>query len=128
MHGKDILNSVLPVGMLGEEGSEAQNKFYRNFRLSHARKTSSEDNLKDTFFRVLDASDPIVSNISLEERMCKMMRLPIPEEVRDLFATLAVPQLQQSTLEDDDTPDDSGFQETIIHLDTLQLASEPDQD
>jgi hypothetical protein len=128
VHGKDILlNSVLPVGMLGEEGSEAQNKYYRKFRLAHARKTSRVDNLTDIFLRVLDSSDPVISNIGMEDRMSKRKRLPIPQEVQDLFVTLDVPQPQQSesASDDDELPDTSGFQETLFHLATIELENEP---
>ena len=125
MHGKDILlNSVLPLGMLGEEASEAQNKYYRKFRLEHARKTSREDNLKDIFFRVLDASDPVISNIGMEDRMAKRKRLPILQEVQDLFLTLDVPQPLQRTSDDDEAPDTTGFQETLRCLEKIELTDE----
>ena len=108
--------------MLGEEGSEAQNKFYRKFRLSHARKFSRESNLTDIFFRVLDASDPMISNISLESRMRKRKRFSIPQEVQDLLATLDAPEI--ATEFEDEDEDDSGLQETTKHLDIMELPAE----
>ena len=63
IHGADILRtSILPVGMFGEEASEARNKDYKNFRLFHSRKTSRKDTLRDLFYRVMDTSDPIISS------------------------------------------------------------------
>jgi len=66
IHGGQIIQkSVLPVGMLGEEASEACNKDYKNFRSRHSRKHNRKVTLKDLFYRVMDSSDPIVSSLSL---------------------------------------------------------------
>src|ERR1700729_709161 len=111
--------------MLGEEASEAQNQFYRRFRLSHARRTSRENNLKDIFLRVVDASDPLISNINMEKRMRMRKRLSIPQAVQDLLATLDVPHAEPD-VEDEDYPDDSGLQESIINLDSVQLTADPE--
>lgn len=62
-----ISTSLLPVGMLGEEASEARNKDYKRYRKDHSRKHSRKTNLEDIFYRVMDTSDPIVSSISLEK-------------------------------------------------------------
>lgn len=87
IHGADILRtSILPVGMLGEEASEARNKDYKNFRLFHSRKTSRKDTLKDLFYRVMDTSDPIISSMSLTSRINKKKILVLPREVLDLLA------------------------------------------
>lgn len=87
IHGADILRtSILPVGILGEEVSEARNKDYKNFRLFHSRKTSRKDTLRDLFYRVMDTSDPIISSMSLTSRINKKKVLVLPQEVLDLFA------------------------------------------
>jgi len=50
IHGAEIIStSVLPVGMLGEEGSEARNKHYKNYRWFHSRQHSRQVNLHDIF-------------------------------------------------------------------------------
>jgi len=38
VHGADIIRtSIFPIGMLGEEASEATNKFYKNDQINHTR-------------------------------------------------------------------------------------------
>lgn len=87
IHGPQvILNSLLPVGMLGEDAAESRNKYYKTFRLSHSRKFSRAANLNDVFMRSMDTSDPIISSLSLNSRICKRKRLAIPKEVVDLPA------------------------------------------
>lgn len=67
IHSGDITrHSVLPVGMFGEEASESRNKDYRHFRFSHSRHFSRKTNLEDLFYRVMDTSDPIVSNMRMD--------------------------------------------------------------
>jgi len=61
-----IQNSILPIGMLGEEASEARNKDYKNFRLRHSRKRNCYENMEDLFYRVMNTSDPLVSTLSLQ--------------------------------------------------------------
>lgn len=69
-HGAQvILNSSLPVGVLGEDAAESRNKYYRNDRLFHARKTSRIDNMADMFKRALVSSGIIISSISLQKRV-----------------------------------------------------------
>jgi hypothetical protein len=60
-HGKEIIESCpVPIGWTSEEGSEANNKFAREFEANHSRKTSNEDNLLDLFNRLTDISDPVL--------------------------------------------------------------------
>lgn len=61
------MSSLVPVGCLGENGSEARNKHYKNNRKSHARKNSRLNNMADVFYRVMDSSDPYISSLSLNE-------------------------------------------------------------
>lgn len=77
MHGAEIIStSLLPVRMLGEEASEARNKDYKRYRKDHSRKHNRETNLEDTFYRIMDTSDPVVSSISLEKRIKNKKQLP----------------------------------------------------
>lgn len=86
IHGKDIVrNSILPVGMMGEEASECRHKFYKNDRLFHSRKMSRTKTLTDQFNRALDSSDPIISSLSLDVRLKAHKSLPLAKEVLDLL-------------------------------------------
>lgn len=86
VHGSDIItNSILPVGVLSEEAAESRNKFYRNDRLFHARKTSRIDNMTDMFNRQLDTSDPFLSSIRITERIKRHNFKALPPEVQDLI-------------------------------------------
>ncbi len=49
--GDIILHYTAPLGTLGEEGAESNNKIYKENRRYHARKCSREANLQDTFIR-----------------------------------------------------------------------------
>lgn len=65
IHDTQIISiSILPVGIFGEEASEARNKD----REYHSRKHSLLANIEDIFYRAMDTSDPIISNISLNQR------------------------------------------------------------
>lgn len=135
IHGGQIIqNSLLPVGMLGEEASEARNKNYKNFRLHHSRKSSRSANLEDLFCRALDSSDPIISSISQQTRLQSRAKLPLPEEVRNL---LDVPPLSDiiwnaEAGEEDDTDDDLCKNNNIFEymssvndqLDQIELSQE----
>ena len=73
---------------------------------------------------MLDASDPVISNIDMEDRMAKRKRLPIPQEVQDLFLTLDMPQPLQCTSDGDEAPDNTRFQETLLCLEKIELTDE----
>lgn len=83
VHGKQILlNSVLPVGVFGEDAAESRNKFYKRDRETHARKDSRRHNLEDVFNRALDTSDPVISSITLSSRLNKKDHLHcLPSDV-----------------------------------------------
>lgn len=69
VHGYQINNSSLvPLGCLGENASEARNKVYKKDRLSHSRKNSRLNTMTDLFYRAIDSSDPLLSSVSLKER------------------------------------------------------------
>lgn len=97
MHSSQIIrNSAFPLGMLGEEASEARNKNYKNFREFHSRKHNRIANLTDVFNRALDSSDPILSTMCLNSRSRKRKRLSLPEAVRNL---LLIPTVHSPTSE-----------------------------
>lgn len=82
IHGAQIIStSILPVGTLGEEASEARNKDYKNFRLHHARKHSRQANLKDVFLRAMDTSDVVISSIHLNKQDKKQNHLLFPPKM-----------------------------------------------
>lgn len=130
IHGSEIIsNSVLPVGILGEEASEARNKSYKNFREFHCRKFSRAATLEDLFNRSMDTTDPVISAVSLQSRLQKRKKLPLPSEVIQL---LAVPQnenvLAGNSFDEDEPIDDdedcTGINETYKLLDCIELDSE----
>lgn len=86
IHGEAIVrNSVLPLGMLSEQAAESKNKYYRQDRLHHARKTSRTANMKDMFYRSIDFSDPIISTQTLSRAQISVNRLPLEKEAIDLL-------------------------------------------
>ncbi|KAG5666146.1 hypothetical protein PVAND_017658 [Polypedilum vanderplanki] len=81
-HSKEII-MMLPLspGYFSEEGSEAKNKYLKQYRLSNARKSSVKASLADTFNRNMDASDPIIFLSSVIARKQKRKQRPLPERV-----------------------------------------------
>ncbi len=87
-HSKDVIDSCpVPIGWTSEEGSEANNKFARDFESNHSRKTSNEDSFLDLFHRLMDISDPVLVKSSTKEKqqsdltpdMRKLVHLPKTE-------------------------------------------------
>jgi len=94
IHGADIIStSMLPVGILAEEASEARNKDYKNFRQFHSRKHDRKSNLADVFYRTMDTSDVIISSMSLQMRLRQKKLLSLPKEVKDL---LVMPEVDRN--------------------------------
>lgn len=54
-------------------------------RLHNARKSSDENNLTDVFHRHCETSDPVISDISEEERLAALQKIPLPAEVLSLL-------------------------------------------
>lgn len=78
-HSKDIIKMLpLPPGYFSEEGAESHNKFYRQFRLFHARKISRMATLMDVFLRAMDLSDPKFSTFGVDFRQSKRKHRPLP--------------------------------------------------
>jgi len=109
IHGWQIINSSLvPVGCLGENASEARNKYYKNDRKSHARKNCRLNNMTDVFYRAMDSSDPLISSICLNERQKKLKKKPLPAEVINLLKCPPPPNYETITSEIENEVLDSG--------------------
>lgn len=65
LHGPDIVQhfSMMPIGFLSEEASEARNKDFRKFREEHSRKHSSISCNTDIMHNLLLSSDPLLTSI-----------------------------------------------------------------
>lgn len=88
VHGFQIMeSSVMPVGCLGENASEARNKCYKRDRRSHARQNTRVNNLTDVFNRSIDSSDPLVSSIFLNKRSQLNKKKVLPKDVVNLLET-----------------------------------------
>lgn len=63
IHCADIANvSVIPIGKLSEEASEARNKDFCRYRVSRARKSSRTNTNQDILNMLLLSSDPLISS------------------------------------------------------------------
>lgn len=131
IHGADIIrNSILPTGMFGE----GRNKNYKQYRLDHSRKHNRTATMRDTFHRVMDTSDPIISNLNIQLRLRnnnKKKNLPLPVEVQNL---LAVSEMEISDSDDDDDSNHqeseniTGLPQTFEALDHVELSNESDNE
>lgn len=82
VHGYQIINQfIVPVGVLGENASEARNKLYKSDRKSHARKCSRLANITDVFNRAMDSSEPLLSSFCLRDRSKFGKKKLLPKEV-----------------------------------------------
>lgn len=70
--------------------SEARNKDYKSYRQRHNKKHNRLANLEDMFCRVMDSSDPIISNLNLQSRLKIKKRLLIPDAVKRLLDIPAI--------------------------------------
>lgn len=62
VHGANIIkNSVIPIGQMSEEASEAKNKEIRKARLGHTLKTSRHRSNYDLIKHLLTSSDPYIT-------------------------------------------------------------------
>lgn len=128
VHGSQIIAaSVMPVGCLGENASEARNKFYKRDRRMHARQNSRINNMMDVFQRSMDSSDPLISSICIMKRAAEHKKQSLPPDVIGLLETPhnIVPNNVQSSSNDysfDDDSDDSESDE--INPFSFELAVE----
>lgn len=62
IHGADIIKeSIVPIGNLSEEASEARNKDFRRYREHHSRKINRTSTNEDIMKMMLLTSDPYIS-------------------------------------------------------------------
>lgn len=89
----------------------------------HSNKHSDPANMEDIFYRVMDTSDPIVLNISLNNRLKKQKRLPLSQDVIWLFL---IPKTDKTIHPDSEEllEDYTGFNEIIFALDKVVLSTE----
>lgn len=72
-----IINTVLPVGIFGEDAAESRNKLNNFVRLYHARKTNRIDTLTNVINNTAsNTSDVIISTISLKKRSSRFFIMP----------------------------------------------------
>lgn len=126
IHAPEIINfHMLPVGMLGEEASEARNKDYKKYREGHSRKHSRKANLEDIFYRAMDTSDPIISTVGLQRRIQNRRTLSFPPEVTELFAIPEADTISSYHAEDEANDEvSSGLQETFLFLKDVEMSGE----
>ncbi|KMQ89308.1 dna-mediated transposase [Lasius niger] len=126
IHAPEIISfHMLPVGMLGEEASEARNKDYKKYRQGHSRKHSRKANLEDIFYRAMDTSDPIISTVGLQKRIQNRRRLSFLPEVTELFAIPEADTISSCHAEDEASDEvSSGLQETLLFLSDVELSDE----
>ena len=89
-HGESIIQA-LPVnpGLLSEQGSESNNRWWRHFREFHSRQFSIGTSLRDAFVRKTEMADPEILGINTkyvsgEKRRRvrkKVAKIPLPEPV-----------------------------------------------
>jgi len=114
VHEFQINNSTLvPLGCLGENASEAPNKIYKKDRLSHAKKNSPINTMTDLFHRAIDSSDPLLSSVCLKERERKNIKKQLLKEVLSL---LELPSAETNSPNEKelDVQSDSGSDEDLI--------------
>lgn len=64
IHGANVISSFLiAIGQLSEEAQETRNKDIRRYREGHTRKISRTSTNEDLLHRLLETSDPFISNI-----------------------------------------------------------------
>lgn len=113
-----VETSLMPLGCLGENASEARNKYYKKDRLGHARKDNRTNTLLDMYHRAMDSSDPLISSISLNERTKNFKKLRFPKAVIELFKIpkmIPKPSSYQQAVEtehDSDNSDCDSFDST----------------
>lgn len=85
LHGAEIIasNSIVPIGNLSEEASEARNKDFRRFREHHSRKKSRVCSNEDIFNFLLLSSDPLIS--AVRPTMDAKKKKPLFDETLDLL-------------------------------------------
>ena len=104
VHGKQLLDNLpMAPGLSSEEGSEANNKFFREIRRSLTRKLSSLTVIQDLNERLLCISDPLILKKASKDYLRKKKKRPVPEHLKDLLLDQENAVIEQ----DDDFHDDA---------------------
>jgi hypothetical protein len=86
VHGAAIIDAIdLPIGLLSEEPSEANNRRLRLAKWNHSRRNSRINTFTDMYNRCMDGSDPMVLSYIVEEKLAKRPNRNLPPEVDDLI-------------------------------------------
>jgi hypothetical protein len=86
VHGAAIIDAIdLPLGLLSEEPSEANNRRLRLAKWNHSRRNSRINTFTDMYNRCMDGSDPMVLSYIVEEKLAKRPKRNLPPEVEDLI-------------------------------------------
>lgn len=95
IHGADVIkSSILPIGQLSEEASEARNKHFRSFRQHHTRKISRIKTNEDLLHSLLVTSDPVISsNIPCDARKLKTFSPEVLQLIKQPEIGIGVPEL-----------------------------------
>ncbi|XP_039948592.1 uncharacterized protein LOC120766910 [Bactrocera tryoni] len=95
VHSAQIMEaSLVPVGCLGENASEARNK-----------KNARSNNIVDVFNRAMDSSDPLLSSICLNNRtktFTELLELPAVPDNLDVASTSRHEDDDENCSSDDD--------------------------
>lgn len=99
IHGSAVISSFLvPIGQLSEEAQESRNKDIRNYREDHTRKFSRIQTNTDLLHRLLETSDPVITNI---RGFPKKTKTPLTEDAKNLLV-----QTDEEIISGSDTSDD----------------------
>ena len=83
LHGSNIIKHLdLPIGCLSEEAQEASNKIFRKARAHNSRMKSRKCTNEDIMHYLLISSDPLISNIRIEQEKTPKEFSP---EIKDLL-------------------------------------------
>lgn len=88
-----ISSFLVPIGQLSEEAQESRNKDIRRYREDHTRKFSRIETNTDLLHRLLETSDPLISNI---RGFPKKSETPLSDDAKNLLVR-----------SDDDSSDES---------------------
>jgi hypothetical protein len=112
VHGSDVIKTTeLPIGMFAEHASESLNKFYRNDRQFHARKSSMKASILDMFTRIMQRSDPYLVSIKFKPVKTKAVE-HFPAEVLALLK----PKNNLSNESDEDYDSEDSYEENMSEI------------
>ena len=82
-HGCDITRKFpLPIAYFAEDANESMHKIYRNTKKNHARLSSRENCILDTFNRSVYLTDPVISMIYIERRIKMHKKQKLPSNIK----------------------------------------------